>query len=123
MGISLIFYLCCCWRDDFPLLNIPYYIYKNDRLLHPENRATGQKLGIATGLMFTLPFIAFYTANWAFSDKQYPENWAGGAAIIATNIVVAGYCYAAYIEDLDENPDHYNDESGPKMGASKQRVD
>ena len=76
------------------------------------------KLGIATGLMFTLPFIAFYTAMAVFKEKENPDNWAGGAAIIATNIVVAGYCYAAYIEDRDEN-----DEDGPKQGAAKQRVD
>ena len=86
--------------------------------MSPENRETAQKLGIATGLMFTLPFIAFYIATLAFSDKQHPDNWAGGAAILTTNLVVAGYCYAAYIEDSDEN-----DEDGPKTGASKQRVD
>ena len=88
------------------------------RLLNPENRETGQKLGIATGCMFTLPFIAFYVAMLVFADKQNPENWAGAAAIITTNLVVGSYCYVAYIEDMDKN-----DEDGPKTGASKQRVD
>ena len=88
------------------------------RLLSPENRETGRKLGIATGLMFTLPFIAFYIAMLIFADSKYPENWAGGAAILTTNLVIGGYCYVAYIEDSDEN-----DENGPKTGASKQRVD
>lgn len=87
-------------------------------LLSPENRETGRKLGIATGLMFTLPFIAFYIASIVFAEKTNPENWAGGAAILATNLVIGGYCYVAYIEDLDTN-----DEDGPKSGASKQRVD
>lgn len=86
------------------------------RLLDPENRETGRKLAIATGLMFTLPLIAFYVGWWAFSHKQYPENFAGAAAILTVNIVVGGYCYVAFIEDND-------DESGPKTGPSKQRVD
>ena len=68
--------------------------------------------------MFTLPFIAFYIAMLVFADKKNPENWAGAAAILTTNLVVGGYCYAAYIEDSD-----INDEDGPKTGASKQRVD
>ena len=88
------------------------------RLLSPENRETGRKLGIATGLMFTLPFIVFYVAMLVFAEKKNPENWAGAAAIITTNLVVGGYCYIAYIEDSDSN-----DEDGPKMGALKQRVD
>lgn len=68
--------------------------------------------------MFTLPFIAFYIAMVVFADKKNPENWAGACAIVATNLVVGGYCYVAYIEDRDQN-----DEDGPKTGASKQRVD
>eukprot|EP00536_Pseudo-nitzschia_multiseries_P013332 jgi/Psemu1/298402/fgenesh1_pm.561_\ len=94
-------------------------------LLSPENRETGRKLGIATGLMFTLPFVAFYVVLALCKDKKHPENWAGGAAIVATNIVIAGYCYAAYIEDSNENEnnDENNDEDGPRRGAAKQRVD
>lgn len=88
------------------------------RLLHPQNQEVGQKLGIATGLMFTLPFIAFYVAMWTFSDWKNRESWAGAVAIVMTNIVVGGYCYVAYMEDRD-----VNDEGGPKIGASKQRVD
>lgn len=87
-------------------------------LLSPENREVGRKLGIATGLMFTLPFIAFYIAMLVFAEKENPENWAGAAAILATNLVVSGYCYVAYMEDSGTN-----DEDGPKRGASKQRVD
>ena len=69
--------------------------------------------------MFTLPFIAFYSCMWIFSHKQNPENWAGGAAIIVTNIVVGGYCYSALMED-DEDP---NDIKGPRTGTAKQRTD
>eukprot|EP00535_Pseudo-nitzschia_heimii_P004029 CAMPEP_0197183280 /NCGR_PEP_ID=MMETSP1423-20130617/7731_1 /TAXON_ID=476441 /ORGANISM="Pseudo-nitzschia heimii, Strain UNC1101" /LENGTH=92 /DNA_ID=CAMNT_0042633843 /DNA_START=88 /DNA_END=366 /DNA_ORIENTATION=- len=87
-------------------------------LLSPENRETGRKLGIATGLMFTLPFIAFYIAMWMFGEKKNPENWAGAIAVLTTNLVVGGYCYVAYVEDSDAN-----DEGGPKKGALKQRVD
>jgi VMA21-like domain len=87
-------------------------------LLHPQNKETGQKLGIATGLMFTLPFVAFYIAMKVFADKPNPENWAGAVAVVMTNIIVGGYCYVAYIEDRDDN-----DQDGPRKGASKQRVD
>jgi hypothetical protein len=87
-------------------------------LLHPQNRETGQKLGIATGLMFTLPFIAFWIGMQLFASKTNPENWAGAVAIVMTNIIVGGYCYVAYIEDSNEN-----DEKGPQKGDSKQRVD
>eukprot|EP00534_Pseudo-nitzschia_fraudulenta_P014462 CAMPEP_0201230966 /NCGR_PEP_ID=MMETSP0852-20130820/2617_1 /ASSEMBLY_ACC=CAM_ASM_000632 /TAXON_ID=183588 /ORGANISM="Pseudo-nitzschia fraudulenta, Strain WWA7" /LENGTH=115 /DNA_ID=CAMNT_0047522367 /DNA_START=241 /DNA_END=586 /DNA_ORIENTATION=- len=86
-------------------------------LLSPENRETGRKLGIATGLMFTLPFIAFYIAMLIFADSKYPENWAGGAAILTTNLVIGGYCYVAYIEDSDEN-----DENGPKKGLRNKEL-
>lgn len=68
--------------------------------------------------MFTLPFIAYYVAMWAFSDRTNPENWAGGVAIIVTNVVVGGYCYVAYMEDRD-----VNDADGPNRGTSKKRVD
>ena len=91
------------------------------RLLQPHNRETGQKLGIATALMFTLPFIAFYVGMYVFRHKSEPENWAGALAIVVTNIVVGGYCYVAYIEDSDVDDD--NDRSGPRSGSSKQRVD
>lgn len=89
------------------------------RLFHPQNRDTGQKLGIATGLMFSCPLVAFYFGMWLFSEKQHPENWAGGIAIAVTNIIVAGYCYSAFNEE-DDDPD---DARGPKKGSLKQRTD
>lgn len=69
--------------------------------------------------MFTCPILAFYVAMWMFSAKQHPENWAGGAAIIVTNIIVGGYCYFAMTEE-DEDP---NDRRAPKTGTSKNRTD
>jgi hypothetical protein len=80
----------------------------------------GQKLGIATGLMFTLPFLAFYGAMYTFSGYKNPENWAGGVAIVMTNIVVGGYCYIAYMEDRDTSTDG---SSRPPQGSFKERVD
>lgn len=89
------------------------------RLLHPHNRQTGQKLGIATGLMFTAPVLAFYIGMWSFSDKKNPESWAGGLAILVTNIIVAGYCVSAFMEE-DDDPE---DSGGPRKGTQKQRTD
>eukprot|EP00980_Cylindrotheca_fusiformis_P021494 scaffold8353_cov138-Cylindrotheca_fusiformis.AAC.25 len=88
-------------------------------LLHPQNRETGQKLGIATGLMFTAPILSFYAGLWYFSEKRNPDNWAGGLAIFVTNIIVAGYCFAAFMEE-DNDAD---DSAGPRKGAHKQRTD
>ncbi|KAL7575293.1 hypothetical protein ACA910_001818 [Epithemia clementina (nom. ined.)] len=101
-------------------------------LLTPENRDVGKKLGLATLLMFTAPILTFYIAQqYLFRHKADPDSWAGGAAIIMTNVVVAGYCYSAYIEDLDETKEndnkqkllHDNDVSAPRVGIYKQRTD
>jgi hypothetical protein len=88
-------------------------------LLQPQNQATGKKLGIATGLMFTFPILAFYIAMWFFAEKKNPDNWAGGAAILVTNIIIGGYCYSALTEE-DDDP---NDRRGPKRGSQKERTD
>ena len=88
-------------------------------LMHPQNRETCQKLGIATGLMFTAPILAFYAGMWSFSEEKHPENWAGGLAIVVTNVIVAGYCYSAFMEE-DEDKD---DSNGPRHGKMKQRID
>ncbi|CAJ1953252.1 unnamed protein product [Cylindrotheca closterium] len=88
-------------------------------LMHPQNRETGQKLGIATGLMFTAPILSFYTGMWYFSEKRYPENWAGGLAVLVINVIVAGYCYSAFMEEDDDR----DDSDGPQQGKLKQRID
>jgi hypothetical protein len=85
----------------------------------------GQKLGLATAFMFTLPLIAFFAAEYFFRDKPDPDMWAGGAAILTTNLIVGVYCYQAFIEDSDEEPkeDDDNDQSRPRVGIYKQRVE
>ena len=93
------------------------------RLWHEKNRDTGKKLGLATFLMFTIPFVAFFGGMVVFADKQHPDNWAGGCAIVATNLIIGGYCYSAFMEvDNDEEP-RYDDADGPKTGAFKHRTD
>jgi hypothetical protein len=102
--------------------------------LHPHNRQVGEKLGLATLFMVTLPFVAFYGALHIFSEKDEPVSWAGGAAIIVTNGVVAGYVYMALTEkdiivgadgvERFEDPDkNVNDEAGPRVGFYKKRTD
>mmetsp|Transcript_18135 Transcript_18135/g.20927 ORF Transcript_18135/g.20927 Transcript_18135/m.20927 type:complete len:96 (-) Transcript_18135:233-520(-) len=90
-------------------------------LLQDQNRAVGKKLGIATLCMFTLPIVAFYISLSIFRNKKHPDNWAGGVAILITNMIIAGYCFSAFAED-DERNDK-NDELGPKVGVFKQRTD
>jgi phosphosulfolactate synthase (CoM biosynthesis protein A) len=107
-------------------------------LLHPHNRQVGQKLGLATLLMVTLPFIAFYAALELFKDYAEPVNWAGGVAILVTNLVIAGYSYSALTEEdiivgphgeivkaqLDTDGDvDGKDADGPRVGFYKQRTD
>jgi VMA21-like domain len=82
----------------------------------------GKKLGLATGFMFTLPIAAYYLARYVFSDRTNPDTYAGGAAILVTNIIVGVYCYQAYIEDSEEKST-IKDEDGPKVGIYKERVD
>mmetsp|Transcript_20101 Transcript_20101/g.55962 ORF Transcript_20101/g.55962 Transcript_20101/m.55962 type:complete len:92 (+) Transcript_20101:238-513(+) len=86
-------------------------------LSEEQNRETGRRLVIATGFMFTLPFVAFFIGQYIFQNKKEPDNWAGGMAIIMTNIIVGGYCYMAFNEDGD------GEDSVPKVGVFKQRVD
>jgi VMA21-like domain len=71
--------------------------------------------------MFTLPILAFYFGlHVLFSEKEHPDNWAGGLAIVVTNIVVFGYCYSAF-QEPDEDVE--NDENGPRTGIFKKRTD
>mmetsp|Transcript_31077 Transcript_31077/g.44122 ORF Transcript_31077/g.44122 Transcript_31077/m.44122 type:complete len:96 (+) Transcript_31077:121-408(+) len=90
-------------------------------LMEEQNRDVGRKLGIATACMFTLPIISFYVGMWVFQSKKEPDNWAGGLAILVTNIVVAGYCYSAFSEE-DED-EFKTDAAGPRVGVFKQRTD
>ena len=84
-----------------------------------------RKLGIATGCMFTLPFIIFYFCFYfVFHEKQEPASWSGGAAVVTANIVIMGYVYSAFSED-DETDDQTDkgDETRPRVGAFKRRTD
>ena len=92
------------------------------RLMQEQNRQVGRKLGIATACMFTLPIMSFYLGLWMFADKKEPDNWAGGLAIVVTNIVVAGYCWSAFSEEEDPEEEK-NDAAGPRVGIFKQRTD
>jgi len=90
-------------------------------LMQEQNRDVGKKLGIATLAMFTLPIFAFYLGLYIFGDKAQPNNWAGGMAIIVTNLVIAGYVMAAFSEPDDVVDD--NDENAPRVGVFKTRTD
>jgi len=78
--------------------------------------------------MFTLPFIVYYFCFYfVFHEKREPASWSGGAAVVAANVVIAGYVYSAFSEDdeLENQMDKNNngDEIGPRVGAFKQRTD
>jgi VMA21-like domain len=92
--------------------------------LDPQNRTVGAKLAVASACMVVLPIVTFLIALHFCQDKEAPDTWAGGAAILMTNLIVAGYCYSAYVEDKEEEPtiSRFDDE-GPRVGIFKQRVD
>jgi hypothetical protein len=75
--------------------------------------------------MFLLPIGVFYLCyHVVFAHKKYPENWAGAFAILAANIVVAGYVIAAFREeDGEKKTTSSGDEDGPRVGVYKQRTD
>ena len=95
-----------------------------------------QKLGIATGCMFTVPVIMYYVGEqYLFASQKNPSNWAAGLAILATNIIVGTYVYVAFQEDdeiIDKNDKNNtrsasqqdeNDDKVPRVGIYKQRTD
>ena len=74
--------------------------------------------------MFTLPIITFYICYWyVFAHKADPNAWAGGAAVIMANLVLAQYIISAFSEEDDEATSDDNDASGPRTGVYKQRTD
>ena len=74
--------------------------------------------------MFTLPIAVYYLCfHFLFNDKAYPENWAGAMAILAANIVVAGYVISAFSEKDDETTTSRGDADGPRTGIYKLRTD
>jgi len=53
--------------------------------------------------MFTLPVITYYVCFYSvFQDKHQPENWAGGMAILVTNIIIGIYVWSAFSEPEEE---------------------
>lgn len=95
--------------------------------MDPQNRQVGQKLGLATAFMFTLPILTYYVSEHYFAHKEHPDNWAALSAIVMTNIIVGSYCYAAYIEDNEEKAvDEKQNGKGvipPRVGIYKERTD
>ena len=77
--------------------------------------------------MFTLPIFTYYMSEKFFADKEHPDNWAALSAIVMTNLIVAGYCYAAYIEDSEEKAvqEKQKNKGGvpPRVGIYKERTD
>lgn len=75
--------------------------------------------------MFTIPILTFFVAQYVFREKEQPENYAGAAAVLAVNLVIAGYCVKAFREDRQEqdDDDNQNDAAGPRVGVFKQRTD
>jgi len=104
-----------------------------ERLRQEQNKEVGKKLGLATALMFTLPIAVFYIClEIVFKEKKDPTMWAGGCAVIVTNMIVAGYVVSAFSEPDDLPDEHHTsnngeikrkDEVGPRVGVFKIRTD
>ena len=76
-------------------------------------------------MMFTLPIITFYVCfYYVFAHKAEPNAWAGGAAILVTNLVIIWYVVSAFSEEDDSlTPGSEGDADGPRVGAFKRRTD
>ena len=64
--------------------------------------------------------------HYIFYNKAEPSNWAGGAAVIVTNIIIAGYVWIAFSEPDDpeeERRGNDNDALHPRTGVFKKRVE
>uniref|UniRef100_A0A7S4NDX7 Vacuolar ATPase assembly integral membrane protein VMA21 homolog n=1 Tax=Odontella aurita TaxID=265563 RepID=A0A7S4NDX7_9STRA len=95
-------------------------------LFQEQNRDTARKLGYATLFMFTLPLVAFFVcANFVFHEKEFPDAWAGGVAVLVANVVIAGYVISAFSEE-DEFSNSDKDgigKGGPRAVKHKIRTD
>jgi len=75
--------------------------------------------------MFTIPILTFYAAHYIFRETEQPDIYAGVAAVVAVNLVIAGYCVKAFREDRqpDDDDNNNDDAAGPRVGVFKQRTD
>jgi VMA21-like domain len=122
-------------------------------LLQEENRNVGIKLLKATIAMFTMPIITFYIVYNVYIQQNSilitesdniqiqqqrkvtrtildnANTYGGIAAVVCANIIIAIYCYYAYIEDTnDSSQKNKVDDTGkvipPRVGTfQKTRVD
>lgn len=90
--------------------------------MEPQNRAVGQKLGIATLCMCVLPVVAFFSVSWLVSQNNntHPDNYGAAAAIVATNLVVAVYVWSAFREE-DDGSDDKKKEQQPVVGIFRNK--
>ena len=79
----------------------------------PGNREVIHKLVRWTVMMFTAPFITYFGCT-NFLDSG--PTWAGIAAIVVVQIVIFGYVFVAFTEDLEV--DRERDEPQPSPAAA-----
>ena len=74
-----------------------------DVLFAPYNKAVTIKLLRYTLVMFTFPVGVFYLVyHLILGGKRELAGWAGIAAVIAANVVIAFYVWMAYTEEDDD---------------------
>ena len=80
----------------------------------PGNREVIHKLVRWTVMMFTAPFITYFGCT---NILQSGPVWAGIAAIVVVQIVIFGYVFVAFTEDLEV--DREREGSQPSSAAAK----
>ena len=81
----------------------------------PGNREVVQKLVRWTVLMFTAPFIAYFGCTNLLDSGPI---WAGVAAIVVVQVVIFGYVFVAFTEDMEVDRVASEPEPVPAGGAA-----
>ncbi|CEL95408.1 unnamed protein product [Vitrella brassicaformis CCMP3155] len=75
-------------------------------LLNPDNRDVSLRFWLTSIVLFLIPVGVFYAAlyimsqGWVEVRTNARLTYAGAAAVLAVQMVLAVYCYLAYLEEM-----------------------
>ena len=81
----------------------------------PGNREVVHKLVRWTVIMFTAPFVAYFGCTNLLDSGPI---WAGIAAIVVVQIVIFGYVFVAFTEDLEVDREGDGSQSSSQLASA-----